>query len=57
MPFHKEDDLDRLTVNKICSHGEKKMSSAKSFRRFEKHVFGAIKKCPEVDMQRKFRNI
>ncbi|KAG9634195.1 hypothetical protein KCU95_g8972, partial [Aureobasidium melanogenum] len=48
---HSGYDFDHLTVNKICSHGERKLSSARPFRRFEKHVFSAIKRCPEVDMK------
>ncbi|KAG9547014.1 hypothetical protein KCU71_g16649, partial [Aureobasidium melanogenum] len=48
---HSEYDFDHLTMNKVCSHGERKMSGARPFRRFEKHVFSAIKRYPEVDMR------
>ncbi|KAH0366704.1 hypothetical protein KCU65_g5097, partial [Aureobasidium melanogenum] len=46
-----EFDFNKLTVNTVCAHGSRKMSSAAPFHRFEKHVFGAIKRCPEVDMK------
>ncbi|KAH0001564.1 hypothetical protein KCU78_g14812, partial [Aureobasidium melanogenum] len=46
-----EYSLENQTVNKICSHGEKRMSGARPFRKFEKHVYGAMKRCPEVDMR------